>query len=430
MRGVCGTVLPGLVAAAALLVAGCGGGGDSSAPKAGGKASGTITWGIYADPARDQLAAQQVKAFEAGHPGIKVKVQSVPFAQYYQKLATQLASGSAYDVMMISGAYFPKIAPQGGLEDLSPMIQSDKLDLSQYATEKANSEYQGKTFALPYELDIQGLFYNKDMFKAAGVAPPTDSWTWDDLRAAAKKLTRTGGSKKTWGFLSDNLYPSWVSFIAQAGGSVVDAQGTKATLTTPEVKAAMQFMTQTLIQTDGSSPKPGQLPAGTNAFQAGLVGMAIDGSYSVLPTLQNVKFGWDVAPLPSGPAGKGVAYWTQGIAIASTSKNKAAAWEFAKFLASQQGEEILAKSKFATPSLKSVASSPAYLSGKPANLKTFVDEFASAAKPIPFNDKWFDMMSGPSSAMGEPFAKLWEGKSTVDQATSQAQANVDKLLGG
>jgi multiple sugar transport system substrate-binding protein len=422
-------MLAGLAATAAL-VAACGGGGGDKASESGGKVSGTITWGIYADPARDQLAAQQVKAFEASHPTIKVKVQSVPFAQYYQKLATQLASGSAYDVMMISGAYFPKIAPQGGLEDLTPQIKQAGLDLSQYTTEKANSEYQGKTYALPYELDIQGLYYNKDMFKAAGVAPPNDSWTWNDLRTAAKKLTKTDGKKKVWGFLADDLYPSWVSFFKQAGGSVLNAQGTQATLSSAPVKSALGFLTNTLIRTDHSSPDPSQLPAGANAFQSGLVAMAVDGSYSILPTLENVKFDWDVAPLPSGPGGKGVAYWTQGIAIASTSKNKAAAWQFAKFLASPQGEQILAKSKFATPSLKSAAQSSDYLSGKPAHLKTFIDEYADAATPVPFNDKWFDIMSGPNSAMGGPFAKLWQGKLSVDQAAGQAQTNVDKLLGG
>lgn len=426
MRG-----LLAVAVAAAALAAGCGGGGgDDSKAASGGKPGGTITWGIYADPARDQLAKAQVRAFEAAHPEIKVKVQSVPFAQYYQKLATQLATGSAYDVMMISGAYFPKIAPQGGLADLSSLISRDKLDLSKYATEKANSEANGKTYALPYELDIQGLFYNKDMFKDAGVSTPDGHWTWDDLRAAAKKLTRNYQGKKVWGFFSDSNYPSLVSFIKQAGGTIVDAAGTSATLDTPQVKQALGFLTTSLIGTDKASPTPGQLPAGTNAFQAGLVAMAVDGSYSVLPTLQNVKFGWDVAPLPSGPGGKGVAYWTQGIAIASTSKNQAAAWEFAKFLTSPEGQEILAKTKFATPSLKSVASSDAYLSGKPAHLDTFVSEYDAAPAPVPFNDKWFEMMSGPNSAMGAPFAKLWQGKMSVDEAAKSANDGVAKLLAG
>src|SRR5258708_2840211 len=99
------------LAAVALGAAGC---GSSAGPQAG--QGGNITWGIYADPSRMQLAQAQVKLFEKSNPGIHVTVQQVPFATYYQKLGAQVAAGTAPDVMMMSGSYFSKIAPSGALE--------------------------------------------------------------------------------------------------------------------------------------------------------------------------------------------------------------------------------------------------------------------------------------------------------------------------
>lgn len=413
-----------LLAALALVVVGCGGG----APASSGNQPVTIRWGIYADPSRLQVAQQQVDQFHKLHPNITVKIQAVPFADYYSKLGTQLAAGTGNDVMMMSGAYFSKIAPQGGLMDLTSRIKSDNIDLSQYTTEKANSQYNGKTLALPYELDIQGLYYNKDLFDAAHQPYPTAGWTWGNLRTAAKNLTRTVDGHQTWGYYSDDLYPTWVSYVGQAGGSIFSKDGKTPTIDTPQVKSALTFLTDDLIYQDHSSPAPGQLPQGTNPFQSGLVAMVVDGSYSVLPTLQTVKFNWDVAPLPHEKKAA-AAYWTQGIAVYSKTKHADQAWEFAKFLASAQGQEVLATTKFATPSLKKTASSSAYLNGKPAHTSVFIDSYKNAV-PVPFNDKWFEIMSGPNSAMGDPFSQLWLHKISVDQAVSKAQASTQRVLQG
>lgn len=423
------------ICAIVLAVVGCAGptsttspgtSGQPSGPATSGGAAASIRWGIYADPARLEVAESQAAAFKASNPNITVEVAAVPFGDYYDKLGTQIASGTAYDVMIMSPAYFPKIAPQGGLADLTELIKRDNLDLSQYTTEVPNSVFEGKTMALPYELDIQALFYNKDLFDAAGVEYPTDDWTWEDLRAAAVKLTTTKDGKTTWGFLSDNLYPSWASFIGQAGGSILGPDGATATIDTPEVREALTFMTD-LIYKDKVSPAPGQLPEGTNAFHSGLAAMVVDGSYSVLPTIQNVKFKWDVAPLPDGKK-EAVAYWTQGIAVYNKTPQPDAAWAFAKYLMSPEGQQILAKSKFATPSLRSAASSSDYLTPPPDSMNVFNDEFPSAVT-VGFNDKWFDIMPGPNSSMGQPFSLLWLNKLSVDEAVKQAQEATEKVLG-
>jgi multiple sugar transport system substrate-binding protein len=411
------------ILAAVAVIAGC---GASATGSGAGKVT-KITWGIYADPSRMALAQAQVKLFEKSNPDIQVTVDQIPFATYYTKLGAQVASGTAYDVMMMSGSYFSKIAPSGALENLSGLIKTDHLNLKNYTTEPLDSIYKGGTYTLPYEIDIQGLFYNKAYFNAKHVPYPTASWTWADLLSAAKKLTGTIDGKKVYGFYSDDLYPSWVSFIGQAGGSVMNSSGTAATLTTPAATSAIGFM-RDLVYRYHVSPTPGQVTTNTDPFETGQVAMAVEGAYSLAPVLAAVKSPWGVAPLPAGKT-RAVAYWTQGIAVYAHTQHIAAANKFAEFLMSAPAETVMAKQKFAMPSLKSIDSSPAFESGPPSGMASFAAEVPYEV-PVPFVPQWFALMEGPTSAMGEPFASLWLNKIPVSTALAQAQQKSNTVIKG
>jgi len=378
-----------------------------------------IRWGIYADPARLEIAEKLVEVFEAEQPGIKVEVEATPFAQYYEKLGSQIGAGTAYDIMMISGAYFSMIAPEGGFLNLDGLIEESNINLDEYTTEDANSKYNGGTYALPWELDIHGLFYNKDLFDKAGVPYPDENWTWNDLLKTAKTLTKG----KQWGFYSENHYPSWISFIGQAGGSILDRHGNVA-INESEAESAIEFMVD-LIYKHKVSPAPGQLPEGVNPFHTGTVAMSIDGSYSIPPTLE-LDFDWDIAPLPKERK-RAVAYWTQGLAIYSRTEHPEEAWEFMEFLVSKKGQELFANTHMATPSLISVAQSEAYLaSGVDKNLKVFVDSY-QYGEPVPF-ERFFEIMRGTDAAIQDPFSQAWRGEISAKAAVEIAAENIKNVL--
>lgn len=387
----------------------------------------TIRWGIYADPLRLQTAQEQVAAFKQENPGINVSVEAVPFAQYYDKLSTEVAAGSVYDVFMISGAYFSRIAPTGVFENLSPDIKESGIDLTKYTMDPENSTYRQQVYAMPYELDVQGLYYNKDAFDRAGVAYPTSGWTWNTLLDAARKLTNTDSSGKTtqWGFYAENLYPSWVSFIAQNGGSILNDNNKVCTMDQPAAVDALQFMVD-LMYRYHVAPAPTALPQGADPFQAGLVAMRLDGSYSVRPALQFSSFHWGIAPLPTGKR-RGAAYWTQGVAISSKSADKQDAWKFVAFLMSDRGQRVFARSKMATPSLRSVALSPDYLSAPPEGMGAFLADYAAGA-PVPFMPNWFEIMRGSSSAIGAQMDLVWLNKERVQDAVQKICPAVNRLL--
>lgn len=410
--------LIGLLAASATTLLPLASSVQAAAPK-------TITWGIYADPSRYGVAEAQAQAFEKLNPNIRVKVQQVPFAQYYQKLGAQISAGTAYDVMMISGAYFSDLAPHDAFLPLNTFVKKSHLNLANYTTDPRNSVYGGHLYALPYELDIQALFYNKTLFNRYHVPYPNANWTWSNLLAAAQKLTHK--SAGVWGFYSQDLYPSWTTFVGQAGGTILTANLKRGALTSPADERAFKFMVD-LVNKYHVSPGPSTFPANVNVFQTGKVGMVVDGSYSILNDSQMIKsFQWNIAPLPHETKAA-TAYWTQGLAIYAHTAHPNASWKFVKFLESPKGEAILAKSNMSTPSLKSIADGPLYAKSKKLDLYAFISGYEKSGDPVQFCPNWFQIMDGPTSTIGGPLSEAWLGQTSVSAALTQAEKQTNAAL--
>jgi multiple sugar transport system substrate-binding protein len=393
----------------------------SAAPSPAG-----LRFGIYADPAREVAARAQAEAFNRTRPGSVVNVEPVPYADYYRKLGIAMTSGDAWDLFMINGAYFQQVAPENALLPLSDRIKKAGLKLLDYTIDPVNGEHNAMTYALPYELNMTALFYNKDLFDAARVGYPTDKWTWNDLLRAAKALTRTeGGRTVQWGFFSELHFASITNFLAQNGTSILDRTRSTCRLTDPAAVEALQFMVD-FVQTHKVSPLTAELPTGVNPFMTGRVAMVISYSFSVQPTLK-APFKWGVAPLPMNKR-RGYAYWTQAVAIYPRSKNVDAAWEFAVFLMSKEAQELMARQRGATPSLKSVARSPIYTERPPDGMDVFAREYQVAGVPVQFTDKFFETLSGPTSPLVTALAPAWNGQMRVADAAARACAEINRVM--
>ena len=145
-----------------------------------------------------------IKSFQAKYPKVQVKLESVP-AEYGAKLLTEFAAGTAPDVIQVGDGDVAKFAGQGVLEPLDPFITgADPLDMGVFFPGVAAiGQVSNKTYLLTKDYSPLVLYFNKSKFDAAGVAYPTDKWTWNDLLAASQKLTVAG---KQWGL---QLPDSW-----------------------------------------------------------------------------------------------------------------------------------------------------------------------------------------------------------------------------
>jgi multiple sugar transport system substrate-binding protein len=412
-------ILFSLVMVAALLLSACGGKTSSTGPT-------EISMMMWGDPSELDVWNQIVADFEAANPGIKVSVEVSEWDSYWTKLKTLLSASTPPDIFAIDAPYYLDYQSKGVLSNLQPYIDTDPtvLDGVYPQTLQAYQTADGY-FGLPRDFQTIVIFYNKDMFDAAKLPYPTASWTYDDLRAAAKALTidaNNDGVTEQYGFATDlwDMELFWSSAIWAYGGDILNADHTKTLIGSPEARQAWQ-LAYDMTFVDKSMPDTttaGQY--GGDLFLAGKAAMTTIGHWAV-PGYADAGLNFDVAPMPAGPAGKATSVNSAGFVIAKDSKHQDAAWQFLKYVISAPAQTRLAELGFACPVLQSVAESPAFLQQKiDINQQVFLDslQFAHMKPVFKGYDEW-------ASIIGDGMAPIWAGEgadlnATLDEIIPQA----------
>lgn len=240
---------------------------------------------------------QPIKDFIKANPDIKVKQIRVPGDDYNTKLNQMIVGGTAPDVMLTQEADYVRFAKNGvtmKLDDKLKDLGIDKSDFQPAVTDITNQ--MDGYYGFPQGFATEIMYYNKDMFDAAGVAYPTDDWTWDDYTAAAEKLTKADGSQ--YGSDSPTFNGVWYSLIGAAGDKVVDngklsfGNGLKKTL---------EF--QKNLVDNKWQPQPASGSKVSDMFAAGKAAMTLGGTWLV-STYKDVDFKWDIATIPTAPGAK------------------------------------------------------------------------------------------------------------------------------
>ncbi|MDD3402067.1 MAG: sugar ABC transporter substrate-binding protein [Hespellia sp.] len=181
---------------AGTVLTGCGnsGGTDSKKEDSGDKKVitfyGFSDW-VDTDPYKSVY--QDVKAqFEKENPGYEVELQSDPWGDWEQKNKTMFASGNVADVFYVGNDNFPTFANSGNLLDLDQYVEDGYFD-DFFENVKKMYQWEGKSEAIPFTTDCRILWYNKEIFKEAGLDPENPPKTWDELRDDAKQITEKTG---------------------------------------------------------------------------------------------------------------------------------------------------------------------------------------------------------------------------------------------
>ena len=341
----------------------------------------TIEYAIWGDPAEINSQKAVVEGFTAANPNIKVDVTVADWDAYWDKRQTGLAGGAAPDVFAMDGPLGPDYQSRDVLLDLTPYIEADGYDLGQLDDNavKDFTTKDGVVFGLPRDLNVIALYYNKDMFDAAGIAYPDDTWTWDKLVEVGKQLTKDtdgDGTIDQWGLYTEttDMENAWSSFVWQAGGDILTQDGTKSALDKPELAAGIQFL-QDLIWKEKVVPEPAIFAETGDAFEQKVAAMEINGSWLV-PTHEAAGLNLGIAPLPAGPAGKATSVNPTGAVVYAGTKAPEASWLLAKYLASPEAQEKIMALKASVPVNKEIlaTSYPASFDGA----QVFADSLAFA----------------------------------------------------
>jgi multiple sugar transport system substrate-binding protein len=303
------------------LIAACGGGGSGSAD---GKE--TITVALTGLGPEGEATDAAIKAFEKANPTIKVNVQvlSTDATQYKQQIQQRLVAGSgAPDVFKMDGIYGAAFAKSGWLLDLAKV----KADTSRFLpTSLTAGQYEGKTYAVPWFANTEGLFYRTDLVKT----PPT---TPEELVTAAQQA-RKDDPKVKYGLAFEGAKYEGVitAFMALAGG--FGGELDPADLDTPQNQQAMHFMDDAIHKYKISPSavtgwKEGEVQ---QAFSSGQAAFAINWPF-VFSTTKGTPTEGKVGFVPF--AGKGATLGTEMLAINAKSSHTAAAWKLLQYLTSK-----------------------------------------------------------------------------------------------
>lgn len=341
-------------AVALTLLSGCAAGGDEQG-SGGIDATGPFDWKRYEGETIRFVAGLQpwqqnvtplIPKFEE-LTGITVEIEALPEDQFRQRLQVELTAGSdAIDVFMSSiqqdGARF---AEAGWYEDLGPYVQNSSLTSPDYDfADISESVIQGHTFngvlsALPIQLEVQMLFYRKDLLAAAGyTAPPS---TLAELEEIAKAVHDPGAG--VYGYTVRGKRAAAVtqltSFLRNHGAEYVDAQG-KAAFNSPEGVAAFEEYGRLIREYGPSGATNNGWEELLALFQAGSIALWPDNSGQaaavrnpeLTPFADQVGF----AAMPAGPAGDAQTFFGWAAAMSSNSTKKGAAWLFLQWLTSPE----------------------------------------------------------------------------------------------
>ncbi|WP_434969856.1 ABC transporter substrate-binding protein [Microbacterium sp. bgisy207] len=404
-----------IAAVGALALAGC------SASEDGGTDSGpvTITYSNFISNGGNEENLQTiVDAFEAENPDITVEVTTAPYSDYFTQLQTDLAAGTEADVFDVDAGSFPNIQASGALAELTD------VDASAYRTSVLETyAVDGAQYGLPTSFSDVVLFYNKDLFDAAGVEYPTSDWTWDDELAAAEALTDTAAG--VWGDYQPISYYEYYKTVQQAGGEFLNADNTEAAFDSEAGLRAANW----LAGKSGTVMPTAEDGAGTpdfdsNLFKDGKLAMWHTGIW-MISLVGDLPFEWDIAVEP-GDVQKASAVFSNAAVVSANSEHKEAAQKWAEFLTSSQTMvDVRLSSGWELPAISDDALLTPYLELTPPENRAAVFEALENIAVAPqLGPNATEIQDDVTNALGEIAA----GRATADTAIPALAEQVTGLL--
>ncbi len=387
----------------------------------------TVTfWGSYGNGGnstqQDALNNTLIPAFEAAHPGIKIKYVDVPYDSLLQKLTTSAAGGELPDLVRADLGWVPQFAELGVLVPLSDaMPDFQALADATYPGVLATNFYKGKHYGLPLDTNTRVLVTSQEALDAAGLsAPPA---TFDELKAMAEELKGSDMAVFADGGLGGwNIFP----WLWSGGGNVTDPDLTKATgyLDGPENVATLQMLVD-LYQA-------GQIPnliignQGAVSTSDGLPSMnyatILDGPWMAgIWAEQYPDFTPIYAPVPAGPGGSISVVGGEDIVLTASSQNQEAALEFIRFTQSEQFQVEMAR----TGQMTVIPAYAAQQAGIAPFYATFAEQLKTARSRLAIAQG-----SRVDGILNAELVPAFEGKVSVQEALTRAAGQIDALLAG
>lgn len=404
---------------------------ESKAPEGGSEPAGgeevTLKWAVW-DINLTTYYQPLIDAYVADHPNVKIEMVDLGSSDYQNALITQLTGNADLDVVCVKDIPgYANLVKGGYLADMS----GEGVDASLYGGTIEQITVDGKFYALPFRSDHWVVYYNKDLFDAAGVEYPTNDMTVAQYDELARKMTSGSGSEKVYG----SHFHTWRS--APSLFAVLDGKNTVVDGNYDFMKSTYEWVLAE--QNDGICQDYGTLKA-TSTHYSGVFfnnqcAMMNMGSWFIPTQIEKVKSGeslatnWGIVkyPHPEGVAAGTTLGTITSVAVNEASSKKDAAMDFVKFVGGEKGAEIIAKTG-TFPAIKSdaVLDELAKMDGFPTDENS--KEALSTTQvylEMPMHDKAADI----EGVLNEAHDGIMTGAMTIDEGIQKMNDEVSALLG-
>lgn len=379
-----------------------------------------VTINLWAVDRPDQPAPQLVDEFNKSQNEIRVEYRQVQFADLMSDVMRAYAVGKAPDIYSVDVPFNAMLASKGALYDLTDMVKtSSVIRIEDYYPGPVESAmWDGKLYGVPKATNTIALFYNEDLFKAAGINQPPA--TWDELLEAARKLTDK--QKNIYGLAfsaqaSEQGTFQFLPWVQMAGGNWDKVNGPGGVKALSVWKAALA---EGLASPDTTSRSQWN---SMSTFITGNAAMAISGPWELDRLSKEAKFNWKLALLPVAEAGgpRSSAIGDYNWVVFKSTKHPAETFKVLEYLASQDKDmyqrfgQLPAEHNISIPSTGDEKRDQA--------LKVFQEQL-QYAKPRGPSPEWPKV----SKAIQDAIQSALTGAATPQEALDEAQATIDKAV--
>ena len=365
---------------ALLLLPSCRGGKEQGAEVAAEPGRVTVTyWRHYKDTEEAAMKAL-IRRFEERHPGVRVVLRTFPYDVYRTKVVATLSAGEGPDIINIHNSWIYGYVRSGLILPVPPEVLDRRQLKRDFFPMMSSFTSLGTPYAVPLGAGNLALYYNRTLFRQAGLDPDRPPRTWDELAAMAGKialrrdgrLVRAGAcigrpEGQGWNYLVEGV-------MRQAGVSLISPDLRSVGWNNPAGVAALDWFTSFITRQQVYSV---MLPEQLDTFRLGLAGMTVDGPFA-MGQLKNMApdLDYGIAPLPVGPkkirANHGSA-WGNAVTRKATVEVQKAAWSFIRYIASYDTMKIWCEKVGELPMRRRVLSDRVFIA-RVGRLQPFLEQ--------------------------------------------------------
>lgn len=398
---------------------------DSADPAEGQAAADPITiqfWNAFTGSDGDILREIVSRYNKENKDGITIEMDIMPGATLLEKLAPAITTNTAPSLILAGNMDVPMYGKNENMlpmDDFFDKTGSNKDDFAEASLQSL--QYEGKQIMIPMQWFSTYLYYNKDLFEAAGLDPEKAPSTWDEVKEYASKITNPDKNVYGMGFCVAGGVSWFDSMFMSNGGDVIDLAAKKSILDSDENVKTLQYV-QDFVN-EGFAPKGTTGADLDNLMMADQLGMVINGPWMVAGLNENeINFG--VAGMPAGTAKTVGIAETTGFAIpkGTTDEAKAAAYKFiAYWNTTEIGKEWSLRNGF-PPYLKSVTEDSEVQANDLVKTFSLVTEYG-----VPFGSGLTCASQINSDILFPLMENIIAGNDCKSELTKASEA-IDKLL--